>query len=77
MTIPMQSTQALMETIQSLPIDKIAEVASFVEVLKQQTKSQSKEATDQVPLDFPVDDLGAWPEGLSLSREDMYNDDGR
>ena len=29
------------------------------------------------PLDFPVDDLGPWPEGLSLRREDMYDDDGR
>lgn len=24
--------------------------------------------------DFPVDDLGPWPEGLSLRREDMYGD---
>lgn len=28
-------------------------------------------------LNFPVDDLGAWPEGLSLRREDWYGDDGR
>ena len=28
-------------------------------------------------LNFPVDDLGPWPEGLSLRREDMYGDDGR
>ncbi len=27
--------------------------------------------------DFPVDDVGPWPEGLSLRREDMYDDDGR
>lgn len=26
---------------------------------------------------FPVDDLGPWPESLSLRREDMYGDDGR
>jgi len=26
------------------------------------------------PFDFPVDDLGPWPEGLSLRREDMYGD---
>jgi hypothetical protein len=25
-------------------------------------------------LQFPVDDLGPWPEGLSLRREDMYGD---
>ncbi len=29
------------------------------------------------PLDFPVDDIGPWPEGLSLRREDMYNHWGR
>jgi hypothetical protein len=32
------------------------------------------------PLDpdgLPVHDLGPWPEGLSLRREDLYGDDGR
>ncbi len=29
------------------------------------------------PLDFPVHDSGPWPEGLSLRREDMYDDWGR
>ncbi len=29
------------------------------------------------PLDFPVIDVGPWPENLSLRREDMYNDWGR
>jgi hypothetical protein len=27
--------------------------------------------------DFPVDDLGPWPEDLSLRREDMYDEWGR
>lgn len=27
--------------------------------------------------DFPVDDVGPWPENLSLRREDMYDDWGR
>ncbi len=26
---------------------------------------------------LPVVDLGPWPEGLTLRREDMYGDDGR
>ncbi len=30
---------------------------------------------DMEPL--PVHDLGPWPEGLSLRREDTYGDDGR
>ena len=29
------------------------------------------------PDDLPVHDLGPWPEGLSLRREDLYGDDGR
>ena len=29
------------------------------------------------PLDLPLDNVGPWPEGLSLRREDMYGDDGR
>lgn len=28
-------------------------------------------------LEIPVYDLGPWPEGLSLRREDMYGDWGR
>ena len=28
-------------------------------------------------LDFPVDDLGPWPENLSLRREDLYGEWGR
>ena len=29
------------------------------------------------PLNLPAHDVGPWPEGLSLRREDMYGDDGR
>lgn len=32
---------------------------------------------DRVPLNFPVDHYGSWPEGLSLRREDLYDDSGR
>lgn len=28
-------------------------------------------------LDLPLHDLGPWPEGLSLRREDLYGGDGR
>lgn len=27
--------------------------------------------------DLPVHDLGPWPEGMSLRREDLYGDDGQ
>jgi hypothetical protein len=31
----------------------------------------------KTPPEFPVDDVGPWPEGPSLRREDLYDDDGR
>ena len=34
-------------------------------------------AEERPPLILPVLDVGPWPEGLSLRREDMYGDDGR
>lgn len=37
----------------------------------------TQSARKREPLQFPVDDLGPWPEHLSLRREDMYGDDGR
>jgi len=36
------------------------------------TPSESRDLDD-----FPVDDYGPWPEGLSLRREDMYGKWGR
>lgn len=43
------------------------------------TMEDSPETTTQrhEPLEFLVLDLGPWPEGLSLRREDMYDDWGR
>lgn len=39
------------------------------------------EAGDVASVDtldeFPVHDVGPWPEGLSLRREDLYDDQGR
>jgi len=40
---------------------------------------------DEIPLqqktssldDFPVDSVGQWPDHLSLTREDVYSDNGR
>ena len=77
MAITMQNTQILMEKIQSLPIDRIAEVEDFVDFLKERVRLRKTIKTNKQSLDFPVDDLGVWPETLSLSREDMYGDDGR
>ncbi|GAB6044352.1 DUF2281 domain-containing protein [Endothiovibrio diazotrophicus] len=76
MSIPAQSAQTLMEKIQSLPTERIAEVEDFVDFLRERTTAR-KRATGKEPLDFPVDDSGPWPEGLSLRRGDLYGDDGR
>ena len=76
MATPIHSAQALIEKIQSLPTDRIAEVEDFVDFLRQRTR-QRKTTTNNESLDFPVDDLGPWPDGLSLHRNDMYGDDGR
>ena len=30
---------------------------------------------DDVPFELPSDDLGEWPEGLTLSRDQIYDND--
>ncbi|WP_459874079.1 hypothetical protein [Endothiovibrio diazotrophicus] len=42
----------------------------FVDFLRERTTAR-KRATGKEPLDFPVDDSGPWPEGLSLHRQDI------
>jgi len=76
MATPMQTTQALIEKIQSLPTDRIAEVEDFVDFLKQRAR-YGKTIAGKQSLDFPVISVGKWPDDLSLSREAMYGDDGR
>ncbi len=76
MATPLQSAQALIEKIKSLPTDRIAEVEDFVDFLRERAKQQ-RATTRKESLDFPVDDLGPWPDGISLHREDMYGNDGR
>lgn len=74
MATPMRNTQTLLEKIQALPAERIAEVEDFVDFLKQ--RASEKSAEDE-PLDFPTMSVGKWPEDLSLRREDMYGDNGR
>ncbi|MCU7817105.1 MAG: DUF2281 domain-containing protein [Candidatus Thiodiazotropha sp. (ex Rostrolucina anterorostrata)] len=76
MTLPAHNVRTLLEKIRSLPTERIAEVEDFVDFLRERTRLRNK-TTDRKAQDFPVDDLGPWPEGLSLRREDMYGDDGR
>jgi len=77
MATPAQTIQALIDKLQTLPAERLNEVADFVDFLKHRTRQGRSAETSKTSLDFPVDDLGPWPEGLSLRREDMYGDDGR
>ncbi|MHB8764628.1 MAG: hypothetical protein ACYDA8_09900 [Deferrisomatales bacterium] len=37
----------------------------------------SEPPLDPAAIDLPVHDVGPWPAGWSLRREDLYGDDGR
>ena len=41
------------------------------------TMARNHKADPMSLHDFPVDDLGSWPEGLKLRREELYGDDER
>jgi hypothetical protein len=73
----MEKAQSLLEKIRSLPVERFAEVEDFVDFLNERAARRTKPDAVNEALDFPVDDPGLWPEGLSLRREDMYGDDGR
>lgn len=77
MTTTMQHTQALIDKIQLLPTERIAEVEDFVDFLNTRISYRKTTATNKESLDFPVISVGKWPDDLSLRREDMYGDDGR
>jgi hypothetical protein len=50
------------------------------EVLITLTPAPTRKAAKKKPFnvdDLPTHDLGPWPEGLSLRREDIYDEDGR
>ena len=72
-----QDAQALIDKIQSLPAERIAEVEDFVDFLKTRGGQRKTAAKAKKPLEFPVVSVGEWPTDLSLRREDMYGDDGR
>lgn len=78
--MPLAREKCLINKIRELPPGRVAEVEDFVDFLKQreQAKSEPKpEINADSALEFPVDDLGAWPDGISMSRKDLYCDDGR
>jgi hypothetical protein len=59
--------------ILQLPPDITPGKYHVVLIIEEQPMSLEKHSL----LDFPVDDLGEWPEDLSLRREELYDDFGR
>jgi hypothetical protein len=60
------------EMIVQVPTDIPAGKYQIVMVMDTQSDKKPRAS-----VQFPVDDYGPWPEGLSLRREDMYGDFGR
>ncbi len=56
--------------ILQLPPDVSPGQHRVVVVIEEQPISEKRP-----PLDFPVVDVGPWPENLSLRREDLYDDE--
>ena len=77
MSMPADSALQLMKKIQSLPAERIHEIEDFVDFLKARTPRRGPPLPEEKALDFPVDELGPWPEELDLRREALYGDDGR
>ena len=78
MAMAAQDVQTLMEKIQSLPAERIAEIEDFVDFLRERARSQKTTVTDdKESLNFPVISVKKWPYNLSLNRKDMFGDDGR
>ncbi|MEH2115410.1 hypothetical protein [Nostoc sp.] len=61
-----------------LPLDIPEGEHQVVIVIDEKPLAEKAERKEKrLPLNFPVDDCGLWPENLSLRREDMYGDWGR
>lgn len=68
----------LVNKLQSLPSERIAEVEDFIDFIKQRTEPCANKPYDKIPnVKFPVMHIKQWPTNLSLRRENMYHDDGR
>lgn len=65
LTIPFET---LIELVEQLPPDQRSTLIERV-----QHKDQRKRLSEQLL----VFDVGAWPESMTLRREDEYGDDGR
>ena len=67
------------ERLSDLTLEQLREIIreEMKPVLRAEMTQQAQPIMKGDLSDFPVDDLGTWPEHLSLRREDMYGDDER
>ena len=67
------------QRITNLTIDELrAIIREEIEHAAQLAPKQDKnEARPNDLSDFPLDDLGSWPQGLTLRRDEIYDDNGR
>jgi hypothetical protein len=70
-----QPIEQLFEKIRHLPMERVAEVEDFVDFLNE--RSQRQKSTTATTFDFPVISVDQWPQDLTISREELYGDDGR
>lgn len=77
MTIPAQAIEHLIDKIKHLPPDRFSEVEDFVDFLQMRRRHDQPIVAQQQLSDFPVDNLGKWPEDFSLRREELYGNDER
>ena len=68
MTVPVNSDRTI--TVQ-LPPD-VAPAAKEVTV-----RVMIEEPSKREPMQFSAHDVGPWPEGFTVRREEIYGDDGR
>lgn len=60
-----------------LPADVEPGAHQVVVVIGEGSVAAPAKPPDGTEWKWPLIDVGPWPEGLSLRREDMYGDDGR
>ena len=75
------STQAqiahVIQKLQQLLPEQINEVEDFVDFLKQRKAKKVTPEQESDSFEFPAVHVGTWPDNLSLSRQDIYDNDGR
>jgi transcriptional antiterminator len=67
----------VIQKLQKLLPEQVNEVEDFVDFLKQRKAKKITPEQKSDSFEFPADHVGKWPDNLSLSRQDLYDNDGR